>query len=89
MATALHIPDTLLAIRRALVNSKAVAASRPRVLLSQQAMGLPASAISAMLTRFLSPPDTPRTKSFPTLVFLVWLSPKTVMTTCIIFLMNA
>ena len=71
MATAWHIPATLLEIRSDLVNSRAVAASRPRVLLSQHAIGLPARAISAMLTRLRSPPETPLMYSLPTLVLRV------------------
>ena len=47
--------------RRDLTNSNAVALSKPLVLLSQHCRGLPPNAASAMLTRFRSPPDTPRT----------------------------
>lgn len=36
---------------------------------------------SAMLTRFRSPPETPRTKSLPTIVLTVWLRPKTAIVT--------
>ncbi len=44
-------------ILNAEVNLKAVAESRPRVLLSQAEKGDPDSTISASDTRFLSPPD--------------------------------
>ena len=62
----------------------AVALSRPLVLLSQHWSGLPPKLASAMLTRLRSPPDTPRTKSFPTLVLYVCDSPKTAMITSVI-----
>ncbi len=58
--------DPAIVTRSDLVNSSAVAASRPRVLLSQQAIGLPVRIISAMLTRLRSPPETPPMYSLPT-----------------------
>ncbi|GJD02344.1 hypothetical protein ColKHC_11169 [Colletotrichum higginsianum] len=82
MATALALPAKSEARRSDWTNLSAVAESRPRVLLSHAHMGEPASIISAMLTRFRSPPETPRTKSLPTLVLKVWLRPHTAMTTC-------
>jgi hypothetical protein len=56
-----------------LINSMAFAESNPRVELSQHCKGAPATAASAMVILFRSPPETPRMKSFPTFVLTVWL----------------
>lgn len=48
------------------------------VLLSQHWRGAPERAASEMVTRFRSPPETPRTKSFPTRVLIVCEIPKAV-----------
>ena len=60
---------------KALMNSKAVAESNPLVALSQHWILAPLKDASAIDTLFLSPPETPRTKSLPTLVFLVCDNP--------------
>ena len=54
--------------RIAFAHSSAVEASKPRVLLSQQKIEPLVAMHSIMETRFRSPPETPRTNSFPTLV---------------------
>lgn len=91
MATTEEFPVNSALRRRFLQNSTALAESRPRVELSQHCRGALASAASEMVTRLrlgqlvrqqtYSPPDTPRMKSFPTMVFKVWLIPKTDMMT--------
>lgn len=65
-------PRTSVIILRLFMKSNAVDASRPRVELSQHCTRARVAIISAILTRFLSPPETPRTNSSPTSVCLVW-----------------
>lgn len=50
MATRAVEPENSVESLRVLINSSAVALSRPRVLLSQHCKGLPESVVSAMLT---------------------------------------
>lgn len=58
------------------VYSSAVDASRPRLELSQATTEARLTRTSAMETRFLSPPETPRTNSFPTRVSAACSMPK-------------
>lgn len=81
MATAAEIFMMSAWSRRHWQNRTALALSSPRVELSQHCSKAPIKADSAMLTRFLSPPLTPRTKSSPTLVLAVCEMEKTDMTT--------
>ncbi len=57
--------------RIALMKSRAVLASKPRVELSKQRTWARVAIISAIETRFRSPPETPRTNSSPTYVLAV------------------
>jgi len=98
MATQAVEPANSVEVCKVLQNSMALAASRPRVELSQHCKGAPDNKASAMDTRLRlgrvtgtlvvsyldsmsyttttllvthSPPETPRTYSFPTLVLIV------------------
>jgi hypothetical protein len=75
MATHVAAPNTSHCVRSVLQNSTAFAESRPRVELSQHCNGAKLRAASAIETRLRSPPLTPLTKSLPTFVFTVWLTP--------------